>query len=260
MEFIHFDLPYKSVSVFPLADWHLGSPQCKVPYIKRVVRRIERDPQARWFGHGDLIENALVGTPGDIYKQLKSPEDQIKEVVEILQPIRDKCLFILSGNHEERSQKASGLSPSQNIASDLRVRYCEYSCLFVLDLLEAKTPRSFSCYAHHNSGGGYSMGGKINAATKLRRICPTVDATFTAHVHTTARIPVTWFEPGHGQALRKTGYDYISGSTLTWNKSYAEVKAKHPSTVEHIVVKFVGCSNGRTDNRKQIYEVIQDVE
>lgn len=104
------------------------------------------------------------------------------------------------------------------------------------------------------------MGGKINAATKLRRICPTVDATFTAHVHTTARIPVTWFEPGHGQALRKTGYDYISGSTLTWNKSYAEVKAKHPSTVEHIVVKFVGCSNGRTDNRKQIYEVIQDVE
>ena len=256
MEYLHFDLPWRQVTIYPLGDWHLGSPQCDVPYIKEVVREIKANPQAKWFGHGDLIENALIGTPGDIYKQLRGPADQVKEAVAILKPIKDKCLFILDGNHELRTDKASGLSPTNTIASDLRARYVQYSCLFVLDLQKAKTPRSFSCYAHHNAGGGYTAGGKVNAASKLRLICPTVDATFSAHVHTSGRLPVTWFEAGYKRVIRKTGYDYIIGAALTWNKSYAEVKAKRPATVEHIKVTFVGSTSGRYDGRKQIYEVI----
>jgi hypothetical protein len=259
MEYIHFDLPFKSVSIYPLGDWHYGSPQSKVAYIQKVVKLIQKDLSARWFGHGDLIENALIGTPGDIYTQLSSPEKQIEEVIKMLMPIKDQGLFMLSGNHEDRSEKSAGLSPTAHIASALRVRYVEYSCLFTLDLQKSGgTPRSFSCYAHHNTGGGYTAGGKVNAAAKLRLICPTVDATFTAHVHTTGRTPVTWFEPGYKKALRKTGYDYIIGATLTWDKSYAERRAKRPSTVEHIKVTFVGSTNNRKDNRKQIFEVISD--
>lgn len=256
MEYLHFDLPYKWVTLYPLGDWHLGSPQCDEHYIRKVVKEIEENKRARWYGAGDLMENAIIGSKSDTYKQILSPKEQIKTIVKILKPIKDKCLFMLPGNHEERTMRAVGLHPDDKIAYELDAPFVEYSCLFVLDLLKARTPRSFSIYAHHNSGGGYTPGGKVNAASKLRLICPTVDATFTAHVHTSARMPVTWIEAGNKQALKKTGYDYIIGSTLTWDKSYAEEKAKRPSTVEHIKVTFVGSTSGDMDRRKQIYEVI----
>jgi hypothetical protein len=69
-------------------------------------------------------------------------------------------------------------------------------------------------------------------------------------------LPVTWYEPARIEVKKKVGYDYITGSALTWNGSYAEEKAKPPASVEFIKVTFVGCTNGRRDNRQQIYEVI----
>lgn len=258
MEYLHFDLPMRQVTLYPLGDWHYGSPQCKEEYIRSIVKEIAANDNARWFGMGDLIENAIIGSKSDTYKELMSPRAQIEAVVKILAPIKDKCLFLLPGNHEERTMRVVGLHPDEHMAFQLNTTFCEYSCLFTLDLTKAKTPRSFSVYVHHNTGGGYSAGGKVNAASKLRQICPTVDATFSAHTHTSSRMPVTWYEPGYKKSIKKTGYDYVIGSTLTWDKSYAEEKAKRPSTVEHIKVTFVGATSGKSDNRKQIYEVIQD--
>lgn len=248
MEYMHFDIDAKQVTLHPLGDWHLGAPQCNMPYIKKVVQEIESNPEARWMGMGDLIENAIIGSAGDLYKQTMSPKVQIDEVVRLLTPIRGKCLFVMPGNHEERSMRVVGLHPDQHIASQLFVPYCEYSCLFTLDLLKAHTPRSFSIYAHHNPGRG---------VVKLRLICPNVDATFGAHTHTSSRTPVTWFEAGYKKALKKTGYDYVTGSALTWDKSYAEEKVRRPSTVEHIKVTFVGPTNGSGQGRRQIYEIIE---
>lgn len=257
MKYLHFDLPMKRVSLYPLGDWHYGSRQCDDSFIQKVVAEIKSDPQARWVGLGDLIENAIVGSKSDVYLQTCPPKEQIDHVVKLLEPIKEKCLFMIPGNHEERTMRVVGLHPDEIIAGRLWVPYVGYSCLMTLDLTEAKTPRSFSCYFHHNSGGGYTAGGKVNAAAKLRLIVPTVDATFSAHLHTTGRTPVKWYEPGYKRVVEKVGYDYIIGSALTWNESYAEEKAKRPAVVEQIKVTFVGATNGRYDNRKQIFEVVQ---
>jgi hypothetical protein len=69
-------------------------------------------------------------------------------------------------------------------------------------------------------------------------------------------MPITWFEPGETQTIKKTGYDYITGSALTWDESYAEEKAKPASTVEFIKVTLVGGTCGKRDTRQQIYGVI----
>ena len=58
------------------------------------------------------------------------------------------------------------------------------------------------------------------------------------------------------ETILHAGDDYITGSCLTWNKSYAEERGKPASAVEFIKVRFVGCTNGRKDNRQQIYSVI----
>jgi hypothetical protein len=257
LEFKTFNIPAKRVNLYPLGDWHWGSRQCEIPFIKRVVNRVRDDPDARWFGMGDLIENAIIGSKSDVYLQRIPPKEQVEAVCDILTPIKDKALFAISGNHEQRTMRLVGLSPDEIICSKLWIPYARHSCLAVIDLERAKTPRTFSFYAHHNTGGGYSIGGKLNRAAGLRDIVPTVDATFSGHFHTTGRTPVTWYEPGYERALKKTGYDYVIGSALSWDESYAEEKAKKPSTVEHICVTFVGNSRGDKVDKHQCYEVIQ---
>jgi len=256
MEFIHCDLPLKRVRLYPIGDWHYGSPQADIPFIKQVLKRIQKEPEARWVGMGDLIENAIVGSKSDIYIQTLPPEKQVADVVKMLMPIRDKCLFMIPGNHEERTMRLVGLHPDNIIASQLMVRYIGYSALAMLDLRRARTPRSFLCYFHHSTGGGYTAGGKINAAAKLRLIVPTADATFSGHSHTTSRSPVTWYDASYKHLLKKTGYDYIIGSALGWKGSYAEEKAKRPSTVEQVVVTLAGSTSGAKDSRRQTYEII----
>lgn len=256
MKFFSYDIPAKQFTLFPIGDFHYGSRQCDESFIKKVINEIRDNPSARWVSMGDLIENAIVGSKSDVYLQSIPPKEQVDAVIEMLTPIKDKGLFLVVGNHESRTMRVVGQQPETIISYALRIPVAGYSACAVFDLTKAHTPRSFSCYFHHGTGGGYTAGGKVNAAEKLRLIAPTADATFSGHSHMTARTSVTWFEPGRDTVLKKTGYDYITGSALTWDESYAEEKAKRSSTVEHIKVTFVGNTNGRRDDRKQIYEVI----
>lgn len=256
MRFFSYDFPAKQFTLYPLGDWHYGSRQCDIKFIERVVAEIKGNPDARWVGMGDFIENAVVGSKSDVYLQTIPPKEQVDEVIKLLDQIRDKGLFFIYGNHEARTMKMVGQQPEEIMSYALRIPCGGYSACAVFDLAKAHTPRSFSCYFHHNTGGGYTSGGKVNNAGRLSDIVPTADATFSGHFHITSRTSRTWFEPGQTSVIRKTGYDYITGSALTWNESYAEEKAKPPATVEHIKVTFIGSTSGHSDNRKQIYEVI----
>lgn len=256
MEFFakRFDKPY--FDLYPLGDVHFGSAQCDVDFFKRVVNEVAANEDAYWVGMGDFLENAIVGSKSDVYTQTLPPREQINYICDLLSPIAHKGLFLVSGNHEQRTMRMVGLCPEEHMAVKLNVPFVGFSCYASFITASIHSPHGFSAYFHHSTGGGYTPGGKINAAAKLRQIAPTADAAFSAHSHTTSRMPVTWFDIGRGQVLKHTGYDYITGSCLTWSKSYAEEKVKAASTVEFIKVRFVGGSRGDEDNRQQIYSVI----
>jgi len=260
MESFRAEFPGKFVNIFPIGDWHLGSAQAKESFIRRVIAMIEIDPDARWVGMGDLMENALIGSKSDVYKQLIPPKEQMDRIVELLEPIKKKGLFLIAGNHEQRTMRMAGIDPEAYIATRLDLPFLGFSVMARFKLKGAHNGASiFTAYFHHNYGGGGSYGGKVNRADKLRDICPTVDAVFSGHFHITSRIPVSWFEWGDSVVHKRTGYDYITGSAITWNESYAEEKPVPPSAVEHICVTFRGgsCSDG-VDDRSQEYHVISD--
>lgn len=241
--------------LYPIGDVHFGSAQCDIEFLKRVVDEIRDNPDAYWVGMGDFIENALIGSKSDIYKQTLPPREQINYICDILSPIAKKGLFLIAGNHEQRTMKMVGLCPEEHMAVRLDIPFMGFSC-YAYFLLKSNHWPGFSAYFHHSTGGGYSSGGKVNAAAKLRQIAPTADAIFSAHSHTTSRMPVTWFDVGREKVLKHTGYDYITGSCLTWDRSYAEEKAKAASAVEFIRVRFIGSSRGDEDGRQQVYSVI----
>ena len=255
MEFYAKTFNKSKFTLYPLGDFHFGSRQCNVEFIKQVVNEIKDNPNAYWTGMGDFMENAIIGSKSDVYMQTLPPKEQMEFIVDLLTPIKDKGLFLIGGNHEQRTHRLVGLIPEQYIGLQLGVPYKGFSCIANFQL-KSKTPNTFMCYFHHNYGGGYTKGGKVNRAEGLRRIVPTADAIFSGHFHITSRIPTVWYDAGRTQVIKHTGYDYITGSALKWDSSYAEEKAKPSAACEFISVEFIGCTNGRYDNRKQIYSVI----
>ena len=254
MRYFRKDFDTPSFAIVPLGDTHYGSRQCNEKFFLSTVELIKEEKNTFCVLMGDMIENALVGSVGDIYEQVYSPRDQLKKVVKILKPIKNKILFVIDGNHEQRTTRVAGLKPSEDISALLEVPYGGFSC-FARFKVDAKYG-IFTAYFHHNTGGGYTKGGKVNRSARLRDITPTADATFSGHMHTTARTPAEWYEC-RGKGIQKcVGYDYIIGSALEYDESYAEAKAKPPASTEFIRVTFVGSNTGKKDNRRQTYQVI----
>ena len=93
MKFTYIRLPYKQVTIYPIGDIHYGSPQCNEALVKKVIAEIKDNPEARWIGMGDLIENAIVGSLGDVYNQTVSPQEQVEAVAALLSLSRTRgCL------------------------------------------------------------------------------------------------------------------------------------------------------------------------
>jgi len=255
MQFFYKKFDRKDFNLYPIGDWHLGSRQCREEFIKKVIGEIHDDPDGYWVGMGDWMENAIIGSKSDVYTQTLPPKEQMEHIVGLLKPIKEKGLFAIAGNHESRTHRLVGLTPEEYICFQLGIPFKGFSCYAVFQL-RSKTPNSFKCYFHHNVGGGYTHGGKVNRADALRKIVPTADAAFSGHFHTTSRIPYTWYDVGRTQIMTHVGYNYIIGSALDWSGSYAEEKGRPAATVEHIVVNFRGCTSGKKDNRRQAYRVI----
>lgn len=243
------------ITIYPLGDWHYGSPQCNEVFISKTINEIEQTKGAYAVLMGDLIENAILGSRSDVYKQLVSPEDQIEHVIELLTPIKGKILFAIAGNHEQRTMRVVGLNPEQIICSRLMIPYKGFSCGAWFKLEKVKYG-VFTCYFHHNWGGGYTPGGKVNRSRHLRDIFPSVDATFSAHLHTTGRTPARVFDVRADRIVEQVGYDYITGAALEYSNSYAEERAKPAAVTEFIKVTFIGGNSGVKDTRRQEYEVI----
>lgn len=257
MKYMVFDLPLKAVDLYPIGDWHHGSRQSFPRFIRQLVDEIRDNPEARWVSMGDLAENAIVGSKSDVYLATKNPEEQLEDLQKLLEPIRDKCLFMIPGNHGLRSHRQVGLDPDAVLAKLLRVPYARYSVLASLMFREVKAPNRAVCYFHHSRGGGSTDGGKVNSVAKLRLICPEADAVFAAHTHITSRIPTTWYGAGYKSLIRKTGYNYIIGSALTWKESYAEEKGYRPATIEQICVRFEMRHSGPRHYVKQTYKIVE---
>ena len=232
MKFFIKKFPTRKFNLYPIGDIHYGSPQCDVEFVKQYIDTIKNDPDGYWVGMGDLLENAIVGSLSDVYTQTVSPEEQCKQLAEWLNPIKHKALFMISGNHERRSHRATGMSPEEYISAEIGrddkgrrwVPYMGFSVYATFELSNCHSPKSFRCYFHHNRGGGSTVGGKINRAGKLRLIAPTADAIFSAHSHVTSRTPHTWFDVGRKDIMEKKGYNYIIGSALKYAESYGDLR------------------------------------
>jgi predicted phosphodiesterase len=203
MKVIKNDLPYAEViEILPMADLHIGDSLSDYKSIMDKIEYIKNTPNAYCILDGDLMDTAIASSIGDTYGANLQPMEQLNHCVKIFEPIKDKILAVLPGNHENRVYKADGIDITQLMCAQLKImqRYSPTTALLFVRFGEGKhhgRKQLYTIYVTHGSGGGRREGGKINRLADLAAI---VDADIYIHGHT--HLPVVF----------KEGYFRVSGS------------------------------------------------
>lgn len=249
------------IYILPLADLHIGENACDMNYIQKLVNIIKENENYYTILNGDLIDNAIRTSIGDVYSQTMSPKDQIKQIAELLKPIKDKILAITNGNHEERTYRDSGIDLMEDLAVrlDLEEAYCNESAYIFVKLYPyngTSTSMVFTIYATHGRGGGRKEGAK---AIRLADMANITDADVYIHSHT--HLPMTmknkfYRSDVQHKALLPVEHLFVNtGSTLDYAK-YAEKNEFKPSSKSmpliHLYAEDVIFTKGKGCPRKRI--------
>ncbi len=184
------DVP--EVTVYPLADVHLGAEGAEVQAFYALVNQIAKEPNSYVTLQGDLIDNGTRKSVTNIFRATMPPSQQKREMAKALEPIRDKILCMLPGNHCRRSGKDADDDPMYDIAAklDLEDRYRE-DIAFVRVALGKRTsgagkngkPYSYLLACVHGAGGGALPGSGVNRADRFMQSMDGVDVFIHGHTH-----------------------------------------------------------------------------
>ena len=189
MKAIKCDLPFAEViEIHPLSDLHIGDSQCDYKLILEKIEYIKNTKNAYCILDGDLMDTAIASSIGDTYAANLQPMEQLKHCVKIFEPIKDKILAVLPGNHENRVYKTDGIDITELMCSQLGIgtRYSPTTALLFIRFGTSNAHRHhrrqlYTAYVTHGSGGGRREGGKVNRLADLASI---VDADIYIHGHT----------------------------------------------------------------------------
>ena len=205
MKAIRCNLPYADIiEVHPMSDLHIGDSQCDYKLVLERIEYIKNTPNAYCILDGDLMDTAIASSIGDTYAANLQPMEQLKHCVKIFEPIKDKILAVLPGNHENRVYKSDGLDLTEIMCGQLGIpeRYSPTTALLFIRFGKQAShrhhrPQLYTIYVTHGSGGGRREGGKANRLADLASI---VDADIYVHGHT------------HLPFIFKEGFFRVSGS------------------------------------------------
>lgn len=255
MEVLERIIPYRrgdSYYLYLFGDTHLGTVHCAESEIKKQVEEIKANPKALWVGMGDYAECITANDKRWDPSQRAIPnwleQDNIeaclrKRVVSILEPIKDRCVGLLYGNHEDSFRKQNKANIHKNICEELGVPDLGYSC-FVHFIFRRYTknpetsPSSHLIKGHftHGTGGARTESGKINYLVKTMSA---FDANIYGYAHTHS---MQLYSPeilGTGENLKIKAKGKIGALTgcffRTYTQgtvaSYGEVKVYPPTRI-----------------------------
>lgn len=243
MEIIKHELNIKDkpIKIYPLADLHIGDRHVDYKKIASTINEIIADPCAYWIGDGDFMNTAIVGSKSDIYTEEISPMEQLGRCIDLFTPIKDKCLALLPGNHEERISRNTGIDIVRFLARELEIedRYSDTSALIFVKFGENIAHKrsqklTYTLYVNHGNGGGKRVGGKLNNLEDLSKIVGDADLYICGHTHLPAafRKQVITCNRSNGTTTYRDQLFVNTCSMLDWSGSYGDRKGYQPASKE----------------------------
>lgn len=177
--------------LIPIGDIHYGTKNCDIKKLEGLISWIAANKNVYWLGLGDMIEAINYSDkrfdPQNILPELQNsldnlPSAQAFQLAKKFNVIKDRCIGLMEGNHEETVRLKYHLSVTDLMADKLNTRNLGYVCMIRLYFRRLGRNRPVIVYATHGFGGGRMVGSKINNLINIARDFE-ADIYLAGHVH-----------------------------------------------------------------------------
>lgn len=241
----------KKLTIIPISDVHIGDKTANLKAFKEVLERIKNEPDTYTILNGDLCNIALKNSKSDVYEGL-SPMEEVLQIINFLEPIKDKILVMSNGNHEQRITNDTNIDILYLVAKQLRIEQTYspswwYLYLSFGDNKEKGDGRKllYTLSGYHGSGSAQTTGAKSNKVKKMSQVV-LADIYLMSHVHEPIQTKGIIFTPDyqHRSIVRKEMYYCISNAFVEYEGSYAERMGLIPSNNGITEIELDGTKKG----------------
>ena len=229
----------EEVFIIPLSDVHIGEKGFNEKMLDDIIEKVRTIDNVYVMLLGDLINNATKTSKSDVYSEIMTPHKQVNYIVEKLKPIKHKILGSVSGNHEDRTSRDSGVDLSEVIATFLDIPYDSASIVYQIKHgTSGSGKNNYVIYTTHGFGGGGTKGAKANKLQHLSNMC-IADLYIMGHYHDIITFSDSIYVPDtrHDKMVLKKRQYLITGSCLNYG-GYAEKMLLRPGSTGYPLIKL----------------------
>ena len=227
----------KDITIIPIADVHLGATGQMEEEWMSFLKMVETTPNVFLTLGGDLLNNGLKSSVTNVYRERYMPSDAKKMMAKMLEPVRDRILCAVSGNHERRSMRESDDDPTYDIMAKLGLEnlYRENIAFVKVQIGDVKGNGYYNptyvLVVTHGAGGGILTGGAVNRGERFGYVIDGMDALIVGHTHK----PFTT-QPGkikidtHNNKVSVKPFKVICSTSWLEYGGYAAAAMMYPAT------------------------------
>lgn len=176
------------VTIYPVGDVHLGALEHNEGAWKDFLKRVNAE-DAYIVLVGDLLNNGVRGCKfANPFDEVLRPREAKARMVQYLEPLRERIIAAVGGNHERRTERETDIDLTRDIMCklDLEHLYRQNLAFVLLGCGERKSENKACCKytlcITHGAGGGIYTGAALNRSERFGNI-DGLDCLITAHVH-----------------------------------------------------------------------------
>ena len=178
------------LKIYPVADVHLGAAEHMKSEWEAFCKKVLEDPNAYLILAGDLLNNGTRNSLTNVFEETMRPRDQKTRMCELLEPIKDRSLCIVNGNHERRNKDVDN-DIGYDIACklDIEDRFRQNVCFLKIRMGDrakvtcGPSRPTYVIVVTHGAGGGMLTGGAVNRAERFGYVMNGADALILGHTH-----------------------------------------------------------------------------
>ena len=234
------------VDIHPFGDLHIGAKNCAMDLIRKHIDMLAKDKRARIFLMGDIINNGVKSSVTNVYEEALTPGEQKRQAQEMLEPLRDKIIGIVAGNHENRTYRDVDQDVMWDIAHhlDLEEVYCKDKGIIYISLGRKAKNGKNQVYVGkftHGAGGGMYIGSGANRQERYIAATEGVDFVMSGHTHKPFYAPIS---REVADSTRKKVFQRLSmimtGTAWLYHGGYADEKMLSPVPIAPNKLRLYG--------------------
>lgn len=228
----------QDLTIYAIADVHLGAKECKEQEFMKFLEMVKNTPNVYLILAGDLINNATKSSVSNVFDDIYRPSEQKKMMAKLLEPVKDRILCAIPGNHEDRSGKDVDDDPLYDIMAklDIEDRYRKNMAILKIQMGNNQkshngTNPTYVFAIVHGTGGGALTGAGVNRAERFAYAFDGIDALITGHTHRPLNtVPSKLRVDPRQNVVKEVPFDVIVATSWLGYSGYAAKKMLTPTS------------------------------